>query len=252
MKSWDCGIQTDLTLTDVTNLFVYKDWYVNESWDAFSNFAKFRKEILKKVKDEYIVKTNISKKKANKKKGNHVNDSILSSPKRKRINEFESASVQLDDARNDGSCSHNSNPKTCEIIVKTNRGWKRALKEKAIKDELPEIGCQAYLKFSSKRLEFDSFKSGGMQTDQNYLLLDKTIQAFECSTIATSTQTLSECAKNSDVSMQFPTFDELSQISTGLSVLKEVNENSDVIQQSISPLKNYTKKKFAEVSTETG
>jgi hypothetical protein len=50
-------IQTDLTLSDLSNFEVYKDWYVNECWTAFAQFAKFRKEILKQVKDEYILKT---------------------------------------------------------------------------------------------------------------------------------------------------------------------------------------------------
>ena len=56
-KFWDWNIQTDITLSDMTNFETYKDWYVNDCWTAFANFAKFRKDIVKTIKDEYITKS---------------------------------------------------------------------------------------------------------------------------------------------------------------------------------------------------
>jgi hypothetical protein len=56
-KFCDWNIQTDLTLSDMENFETYKDWYVNDCWTAFANFAKFRKDIVKSIKDEYITKS---------------------------------------------------------------------------------------------------------------------------------------------------------------------------------------------------
>lgn len=56
-KFCDCDTQTDLTQSDMVNFNTYKDWYVNDCWTAFANFAKYRKDILKAVKDEYITKS---------------------------------------------------------------------------------------------------------------------------------------------------------------------------------------------------
>ena len=55
-KCIDCNTQTDFTLSDIDNFETYKEWYVTESWTAFAQFAKFRKDILKIVKDDYIGK----------------------------------------------------------------------------------------------------------------------------------------------------------------------------------------------------
>lgn len=62
-KACECSTQTDFTLSDITNLETYQNFYINDCWKAFSEFAKFRKEILKKVKDDYIEKEIKAKKK---------------------------------------------------------------------------------------------------------------------------------------------------------------------------------------------
>jgi len=67
-KFCDCDTQTDLTQSDMVNFNTYKDWYLNDCWTAFANFAKYRKDILKTVKDEYITKSTMKRtKQANQK-----------------------------------------------------------------------------------------------------------------------------------------------------------------------------------------
>ena len=38
--------QTDLTNSDIDNLFEYKDWYVKDGWVAFHKVVKFRQDVL--------------------------------------------------------------------------------------------------------------------------------------------------------------------------------------------------------------
>lgn len=53
------------------------------------------------------------------------------------------------------------------------------------------------------------------------LSIDRPVQALLWETIATSTQTLSEIARNTDVSMQFPPDDELSHYSLPFPLSKD-------------------------------
>lgn len=68
----------------MVNFEVYKNWYVTECWTAFSQFAKFRKDILKEVKDEYITKNkalkNIKRKSESKKKIKQMKHQVSMSP----------------------------------------------------------------------------------------------------------------------------------------------------------------------------
>mmetsp|Transcript_25540 Transcript_25540/g.22696 ORF Transcript_25540/g.22696 Transcript_25540/m.22696 type:complete len:92 (+) Transcript_25540:94-369(+) len=87
--------QTDLTLSDIDNFEVYKNWYVNENWKAFAQFAKFRKDILKEVKDEYFTKNKVikatKKKQEPKKAKKKLKNTSISSIDNKRLKIGESS-----------------------------------------------------------------------------------------------------------------------------------------------------------------
>jgi hypothetical protein len=192
-------MQTDLTLSDITNLHTYKDWFVTQSWDAFANFAKFRKDILKKVKDDYITK----KKTSNKRKQRISCDVCLGTPKRRKINESDQCNLGMDELRLDTGAL-NSIQKTCEIIVKTNRISKSKKKaNQCVQEKIQEFSCQAYLEPPIRGMTTNSCKSEGMQFDALFDSTDKMTQSLGQLTAATSTQTLYD--SRSDVSMQFPT-----------------------------------------------
>jgi hypothetical protein len=81
----------------MTNFETYKDWFVSESWTAFSQFAKFRKDVLKQVKDEYITKSKSFKsykKRESKLKGKlSKTGTPISSKKRQKFEEASEAQV---------------------------------------------------------------------------------------------------------------------------------------------------------------
>lgn len=141
--------QTDFTLSDIENFEVYKDWYVKESWTAFAELAKFRKDILREVKNDYIKKSffKISKKKSK------ASQKILGKDKisKKRMKTGENSEKEVEQTEGGGykeAFLRNSLQKTCEITIKTNRTEvkkKKKAKEHSHFDTLQEFSCQAYM-----------------------------------------------------------------------------------------------------------
>ena len=151
-KGKDMNTQTDYTLSDIENFEVYKDWYVNECWTAFANFAKFRKDILKEVKAEYITKNKavkISKRKESLKRCKTSYKSLMSplSSKRKKQGEISEVGINSTDKNYSEAFLRNSLQKTWEIVIKTNRvGWKvKRAKQHSFTDTFQEFSCQAYM-----------------------------------------------------------------------------------------------------------
>ena len=196
-KSTDWWTQTDLSSSDITNLLTYKDWYVNKAWDAFANIAKFRKDILRKVKDDYI-----SKKKYGKRAKRATSDLGLNTPKRQKVAETDQASFCNSEVMV-GTDTPNFHQKTWEIIVKTNR-VSNSVKKVAQKfqGKIQEFSWQAYMEPPSASLRNSDSKSESLQAGCLFDSTDKMTQSFGLVTAATSTQTLSD--HRSDVSMQFP------------------------------------------------
>ena len=233
------NVQTDLTLSDISNFEVYKDWYVNESWTAFSQFAKFRKDILKEVKDEYITKNKAFKKKNEykKKKKAMAKDSWMTPNKykRKKIEDnWEVGFNTIDDNYNEAFL-RNSLQKTWEIIIKTDRvGAKvKRLKQHSFSDSLQEFSCQAYMHDPCPKASISCGISDGFQTDLKVDYHDRNIQAITCETAVTSTQTRSDCSSGLDVCMQFPASNEQSEVPE-MTLWKEFSVEWDLLGESKS------------------
>lgn len=148
----DGSTQTDLSLSDITNFEVYKDWYVTESWTAFAQFAKFRKDILKQVKDEYVTKFKLNKK-STKRKAKGSDAQSPKTKKRQKVNENTEFDFGCDDCGSDAN-QRTSLQKTCEIIVKTNRVVRASKRTKTPLscNEFQEFSCQAILEKPSKSM----------------------------------------------------------------------------------------------------
>ena len=141
----------------MVNFEVYKDWYVTESWTAFSQFAKFRKDILKEVKDEYITKNkvmkNVKKKSVCKKKINKTKHQLSMSPlpiKRIKVDENVESFDSFDESYGEAFL-RNSLQKTCEIVIKTDRGGSKRKKQVKQIDAVQEFSCQAYMEAPSRK-----------------------------------------------------------------------------------------------------
>ncbi|CAI2376148.1 unnamed protein product [Moneuplotes crassus] len=205
-KYRDMDIQTDYTLSDIENFEVYKDWYVKESWSAFAQIAKFRKEIIREIKKDYIKKAyfKISKKYSKQVKG--INS--MSPIQRKRFKTGENEELEGSSSQDGYSEAflRNSLQKTCEIVIKTNRLNldKKKIKEPSYQDTLQEFSCQAYMQVPSQTNAVTSPISDGIQTFLKVDSKDRNIQATTCGTVMTSTQTFSDCTAGLDVSLQFP------------------------------------------------
>lgn len=141
--------------------------------------------------------------------------SIGTPTKRMKTDEYERSSFGCDDMRLDHSLL-NSLQKTWEITVKTNRNLIPFTKTSdVLVEEIQEFSWQAYLEPPSKANRCLS----ATQKEYNFVSTDKTTQSFWFETTATSTQTLSEI--RSDVSMQFPPFDCLTDKSLNFPAWKD-------------------------------
>jgi len=223
-KARDMNTQTDLTLSDIDNFEVYKNWYVNENWKAFAQFAKFRKDILKEVKDEYFTKNKVikatKKKQEPKKAKKKLKNTSISSIDNKRLKIGESSEWNFDiiDDTYSEAFLRNSLQKSWNIIIKTDRGGCKGkrLKNNPLSETFQEFSCQAYMQDNDRKQSISCGVSDGFQ-EMKVDYHDRNIQAITCETAATSTQTPSECAAGSDVWMQFPANNENSENSSIIS-----------------------------------
>lgn len=225
----------------MVNFEVYKNWYVTECWTAFSQFAKFRKDILREVKDEYITKNkalkNVKRKSESKKKSKLTKHQASMSPlvcKKLKVDESVEWFDSLDDSYSEAFL-RNSLQKTWEIIIKTDRGGFKRKKQIKQPDELQEFSCQAYMEVPTKRTAVSWGVSDGFQTNMRTEQKDIHTQAILWETTATSTQTLSDSRScGADVWMQFPPDNETSQFSCGVPIWKESSVDVEIKMEPVS------------------
>lgn len=128
----------------------------------------------------------------------------------------------------------NSLQKTCEIVIKTDRGGSKRKKQVKQLDAVQEFSWQAYMEAPSRKTAVSWGVSDGFQTNLKIDQKEIHTQAILWETAATSTQTLSDSRSwGADVWMQFPADNEAFHFSCGVPLWWEQLVDAEIMAEPI-------------------